>query len=147
MTWDSHTDRRLKKLHPFVQKDVETFIDRCEAQLGVQLRITAGLRTFDEQDALYDQGRSTSGKKVTNAKGGESYHNYGLAFDVVEIRGGQAVWETEHWDAIGALGEECGFEWGGRWDSFPDRPHFQKTFGYTTAQLKGLVDSGALVVV
>ena len=142
MTWDSHTDRRLKQLHPFIQKDAEKFIDLVQASLGVTLRITSGLRTFAEQDALYAQGRTAEGRKVTNAQAGDSYHNYGLAFDVVEIRDGQAIWETEHWEMIGVHGEDCGFEWGGRWINFKDRPHFQKTFGLTTAELKTMRAAG-----
>lgn len=146
MTWDHHTDRRILTLHPFAQKVATQFIDAAENRLGITLRVTSARRTFEEQTELYEQGRTAPGSVVTWVEAGYSYHNYGLAIDVVEIRDKQAVWETEHWDAIGKLGEEFGFEWGGRWAGKQrDRPHFQLTFGLTTAELKALYEAGEIV--
>ncbi len=76
---------------------------------------------------------------MTNARGGQSYHNYGLAIDVVEIRNGQAIWDCD-WLRIAELAEPAGWEWGGRWASFPDKPHFQRSFGKSTAELAALCD-------
>jgi len=76
------------------------------------------------------------GSIVTNAQGGESYHNYGLAIDVVEISDGQAIWRADNFDWIGELGKSLRFEWGGDWTRFKDRPHFQMTGGRTIEELK-----------
>lgn len=138
--WDVWSEKRLFSLHPAIRKDVRRFINHAEDE-GILLRITSGTRSMDEQTALYNQGRTTPGKIVTNAKAGQSYHNYGLAFDVVEIAKGQGLWENPRWEEIGRMGESFGFDWGGRWRS-PDRPHFHKTFGLSTAQLKNRLDAG-----
>jgi hypothetical protein len=106
--------------------------------LGIQLRVTSALRTFEEQTTLYAQGRSTLGKIVTNAKAGKSLHNYGLAIDVVEIKNGQALWKNNNWDAIAELGKSIGFDWGGDWRSFKDKPHFEMMFGKELDELLSL---------
>ena len=72
---------------------------------------------------------------ITFAKGGESYHNYGLAIDVVEISGGKAVWNT-NWGDIAKIGISHGFSWGGNWTTRPDKPHFQMDFGLSIKQLQ-----------
>ena len=140
-TWDIHTNRRIATLHPDIREDVRVFINMAEKELGIKLRVTSALRTWSEQSKLYNQGRTTPGKIVTNAKAGESYHNYGLAFDVVEIKNGQPIWNNPKWLAIGALGKRLGFEWGGDW-KFKDKPHFQKRFGRHHSQLAALYNSG-----
>jgi hypothetical protein len=55
----------------------------------MQAMITDGLRTFAEQDSLFAQGRTKSGPIVTNARGGESNHNYGLAVDLYPVLDGR----------------------------------------------------------
>lgn len=103
------------------------------------MRVTAGRRTWAEQQKLYDQGRTKASKKngegkVTNAKPGTSFHNYGLAFDVVEIDNkGKMNWNAD-WNKIGAMGKRYGFEWGGDWIKPVDRPHFQDKRGKTIKQ-------------
>ena len=73
---------------------------------------------------------------MTNLRGGESYHNYGLAFDVVEYVDGEPDWNAD-WQSIGALGKAFGFEWGGDWrGKNRDRPHFQNTGGKSIDELK-----------
>jgi len=73
-------------------------------------------------------------KIVTKAPGGCSYHNYGLAIDVAEVRKGRIIWNLD-WNKVVPIAKKYGFEWGGNWKKFKDRPHFQITFGYTTKQL------------
>ena len=107
-----------------------------QSELGIRLRISQGLRTIKEQDDLYAQGRTRPGKIVTNAKGGDSFHNYGLAIDVVIINpNGTANWSRLSADVVRIAAQE-GFEWGGNWRTFKDYPHFQMTFGQTIEQLK-----------
>lgn len=147
--WDPISEARLQDLHPAIQKAARQFINAAEAE-GIKLRISDAFRTFEEQDKLYMKGREVSesifpdwvtfwdeedeNQIVTNAKGGESYHNYGLAFDVVEMIDGQPNYETPNWSKIGQLGRSFGFVWGGDWN-FKDRPHFEMAFGLSTDQL------------
>ena len=95
----------------------------------------------DQVNNFYDDYKK--GNIVTNAKGGQSYHNYGLALDVVEVNGGYYGYSdnypAERWDAIGRIGKSFGLEWGGDWRR-PDRPHFQLNRG-TIAQLLTLYNN------
>jgi hypothetical protein len=89
--------------------------------------VVQGTRTFAQQEALYNQGRSASGSIVTKARPGDSYHQYGLAFDVVpDAYASAADWNPSGplWAQIGQIGESLGLTWGGRWAS-PDEPHFE----------------------
>ncbi|MCD9033447.1 peptidoglycan-binding protein [Luteimonas sp. Y-2-2-4F] len=141
-TGDAATDRRIAGLHPEVRATAAAFVNRVEQELGIQLRVTQGYRSIAEQNALYAQGRTAPGDIVTNARGGSSYHNYGLAFDVVEVRpDGSVNWDTD-WAAIGRIGENMGLEWGGNWTRLVDRPHFQMDFGLSTTQLRQRLNSG-----
>jgi peptidoglycan L-alanyl-D-glutamate endopeptidase CwlK len=106
-------------------------LDRC-AQGGLALVVTQGLRTWEEQDALYAQGRTAPGKIVTKARGGQSYHNFGLAFDILVLDAmGKADWDSSHpgWSQAADVGKALGLEWGGDWQTIKDQPHFQYTGG------------------
>ena len=96
---DKITEERIKLLHPSVRDEVKILIDKintCVLTGSAKVRIAQGFRTFAEQDALYAQGRTKPGAKVTNAKGGQSIHNYGLAVDIVLIIDGKiASWDTK----------------------------------------------------
>ena len=141
-TWDSHTNRRIKLLHPKIQAISIQFINALEDELGRKMRVTSGFRSIAEQEQLYAQGRTAPGNVVTQVKGGRSYHNYGLAIDIVEIKDGQPIWNNPDWESIAKIGEDMGFEWGGRWTSFVDKPHFQMTFEKKTSDLLALYNSG-----
>lgn len=134
------SNRRIEDLHPAFQPRVREFLERCKAA-GHSLIVTCTLRTFAEQDELYAQGRTKPGKRVTNARGGQSWHNYGLAVDVAFLRGGKVDWNGP-WEEIGRIGERLGMTWGGRWQRLPDRPHFEWHPGLTIARAKELVARG-----
>lgn len=127
----------LDGLHPIVRQATEELIKRCKAR-GIDILITQAYRSKEEQDALYAQGRTKPGKIVTNAKGGESYHNYGLAIDFCLLENGKAVWEVnDKWMAVVAEAKKLGFAWGGDFKgSFKDYPHLEMTFGLSIADLK-----------
>lgn len=126
------TKNLIKRLCPKIIVPATKFIYEAETLLNVRLLCT--LRTVKEQDDLYEQGRTKPGQVVTNARGLTSYHNYGLALDVVF--NGSTPWGSQHnWKALGALGKKYGFEWGGDWTSLRDLPHFQMTFGYSVQDL------------
>jgi len=146
---DTITQKRTDKLHPIVRDEVKKIIAECDAALTgkAKIRITQGLRTFDEQAQLYAIGRTKAGKKVTNAKAGQSIHNYGLAVDMCLIIDGKtASWDTaKDWDNDKiADWYECvkifakhGWEWGGNWKTFKDLPHFEKKkIARATSELK-----------
>lgn len=121
---DARSETVIAKLQPEVQGYARALVRRTAAA-GVEIRVISGLRTFAEQDALFAQGRTRPGRKVTNAKGGESNHNFGIAFDVGVFEGTAYLGESPAYDVVGAIGAEIGLEWGGHWSSIVDKPHFQ----------------------
>ena len=135
------SSRDLMELLPAVRVRAEKFLADCKAA-GIDLLVTCTFRDNEAQNALYAQGRTTKGNRVTNAKGGQSFHNYRVALDVVPLRNGKAVWNTsgadgQLWKKIGTIGKSCGFEWAGDWQTFKEYPHFQYTAGLTIEQLRG----------
>ncbi len=142
---DKISIERIKKLHPNVINLFQAFIEEAENSLGITLRVTQGLRTFEEQDALYNQPwdkKDNDGdarvdeadEKVTKAKGGQSLHNYGIAIDVVELKNGKANWNFDY-SKLKPFAQKQGIDWGGDWKNFVDKPHFEISFGYTWQQL------------
>lgn len=102
--------------------------------VGVKLKVTDTLRTFDEQATLYALGRTKPGRIVTRAKPGEGMHNVRRAFDVAVLRPSDnaldfAWMDSEEcapfWHELGLLGAKHRLTWGGSWTTFKDRPHFE----------------------
>lgn len=141
--WDWVSESRINTLQPVIRDKVRQFINQVEKETGIRLRVTRALSTFEEQAKLFAQGRTEPGKIVTNANAGESFHNYGLAFDVVEILNGAANWNTD-WDKIAAIAKRFGFEWGGDFKTIKDKPHFQMTFGNSWQTLLAKYESGKM---
>jgi len=131
------SSRNLDDLIPQAKERVEKFIAICKEN-GIELLVTSTYRDKESQNLLYEQGRTTLGRIVTNAKAGDSYHNWRCAVDVVPLVNGKPNWDSNDpiWNNIGILGEQCGLEWAGRWKSFKELAHFQYTGGLTLAQLK-----------
>ena len=129
--------RKVFDLHPKVATMAMMFIAECKAE-GIDLVITSTFRDNESQDALYAQGRTAPGRIVTKAKGGQSYHNYRVAFDVVPLLNGKPIWNDKDpvWQVIGKIGKACGLEWAGDWKTFKEFPHFQYTDGLTIADFQ-----------
>lgn len=123
-----------KGLDPQFAKKLAVF-EQMLAARGIKVIMTWGYRSVQEQDALYAMGRTKPGKKVTNARGGYSWHNYGLAADYAFVIDGKVTWDGP-WDVFGQIAGQCGLEWGGGWAKFTDRPHVQVTRGKTLAQMR-----------
>lgn len=127
----------IEKLHPEARKIFTDFIEAAEKATGLKIRIVSGMRTFEEQEAIYEQGRTKPGKIVTWAKPGSSFHNYGLAIDVCPWKedGSDLDWNYDFklWAEIAA---DYNLTWGG---NFPkgkiDPDHYQYTQGYHWSDL------------
>jgi peptidoglycan L-alanyl-D-glutamate endopeptidase CwlK len=118
--------RLIQDLCPALQPLAREFMILCASE-NIPTVITCTLRSNEEQDALYAQGRTTPGRIITNAMAGQSKHNTGEAFDVgLKNPDGSMNWDDTdpHWQRMGQIGEELGLTWGGRW-KHPDKPHFQ----------------------
>lgn len=141
LTLQQVKDKSTKKLigmHPRLVSDALKMIEEAY-KMKIMIAITDGYRSIDEQNKLYAQGRTKPGKIVTNAKGGTSYHNYGLAFDFCLIApdGKTYVWNVnQDWIAVVAIGKSLGLEWGGEFKTIYDPPHFQRTFGLSIGDLQ-----------
>lgn len=121
--------RKLEDLHPKVKTLCERFIASCDKQ-GIDILITSTYRDGESQNALYAQGRTTPGKIVTNARAGQSYHNWRVAFDFVPLVNGKAQWnDVALFTKCGEIAESVGLEWAGRWKKFKEMPHCQFTGG------------------
>jgi hypothetical protein len=141
---DYISNERIATLLPHVQQKAIRFLNRVEKELGITLRVTYAYRSDAEQNAFYAHGRlpvtevnilrraaglpaispQENLKRITNAKAGQSKHNHRRAIDVVEMKDGKANWNT-NWTAIGRIGKEEGFTWGGDFKTLIDKPHFE----------------------
>lgn len=136
---------RIALLHPKIKDEVLFLFEQAQKRIpNAIIRVTRTLSSFEEQNKLYAQGRTIKGLPiVTHARGGESYHNYGLALDFCLIKEGKSIFDPvvdfdkdgiSDWMEFVLIFKQAGYEWGGDW-RFKDLPHFQKTFGYSTRQL------------
>lgn len=141
MTFDARTESNINTLLPAAQAKAREFMAACLAA-GISLKIISGTRTYAEQNALYEHGRTKSGPIVTNARGGYSWHNFGIAWDIGIFDGIRYLEESPLYAKAGAIGKSLGLEWGGDWKSIQDEPHFQLKTGLTLAQMRERVAKG-----
>lgn len=166
---------RIKLAHPSIrEKLLKDYLDANNLLgKGVRLRLAYVVRTDAEQNVLYSLGRTKvnpdgktakkpMGNIVTNAKGGQSIHNYALAFDIVLLYdiNGDGVFESVSWDMkkdgdhdgiadwmeIAGFLQGRGWEWGGKWVSFRDYPHFQMAFGHTWRTLLAKKNNKEIII-
>ncbi|MBM4764299.1 M15 family metallopeptidase [Bacillus sp. B15-48] len=131
-------------LHPIVAQKAEQLVHNGRKR-GIEIIITDDFRSFDEQNRLYETGRTKEGSIVTQAKGGESYHNFGLAIDfAIKKSNGEVIWDMTYdgngngqsdWMEVVEIAKSLGFEWGGDWKHFKDYPHLQMNFGLSIRDL------------
>jgi hypothetical protein len=141
---------KLAGVHPELARRIVQIAGELSTG-GVKLTITrsGGRRTFQEQDELYAQGRTRPGNIVTNSRGGQSNHNYGLAVDVVPLVNGQPNWNVPAsvWQTIGEAGKRAGLNWGGDWRTFKDPPHFELPVGMSIQECLRIHQQGGLSAV
>lgn len=161
MIEDPGTDQKLSLVFPDIAERWKKVRQSIWDEHGLQIRVTEAYRSYAEQWALYGIGRkkSPSGvwtvvdpkKIVTNARGGESFHQFALALDSCFIGDDPflekmpEVLSEQLWTAYGKLCESNGLEWGGDWKSkFKDRPHCQLTYGLTLHAAQLLYENSGL---
>ena len=134
MSLHARTLKNIATLDPKAQDAFvlfATIAQKVAAENGCEYIMIGGNRTWKEQDALYAKGRTQPGGKVTNARGGYSNHNFGIAADFGVFSGKVYLDESDparadkvH-RACAAHAEDCGLDWGGHWQSFQDTPHYE----------------------
>lgn len=133
--------RDITLCHPRLQMLAARLLEECSKQ-GLKIKIGDTLRTVEEQDELYSQGRTKPGNIVTNARGSSysSYHQWGTAFDFIRTDGKGIYYDEDgFFMKVGKIGASLGLEWGGNWKSPVDKPHFQlPDWGSSTAGIKKL---------
>jgi hypothetical protein len=151
---DRHTIAAVALQHPKYIPLVTGFINDAEAGLGITLRVVQGGRTFEYQDSLYAIGRTVMGAnptpampmghKVTNAKGGESYHCYWVADDVVPVNvDGTLNWKY-NFSLLVPYAIKYGITWGGYFSS-PDYDHFENKFNLDWREMLRRYNAGDFI--
>ena len=129
-TFDSLSERSILTLNPKAQEAARAFLKKVRAADIGDIRIVSGTRTYAEQNALYRKGRfGNPPPVVTKAKGGQSNHNFGIAWDIGIFRNGQYLDKPDLYERAARAGLVDSLEWGGDWKSFKDLPHFQLATG------------------
>lgn len=120
----------LNALHPYFREKISLLISMCAAK-GIELAVVETYRTRSKQDEY-----RAMGKNYTRSKGGNSKHQYGLAIDLVPMVNCEPQWNNSKlWRKVGAIGEQLGLTWGGRWKSLYDPGHFEWTGGLSSYHL------------
>jgi peptidoglycan L-alanyl-D-glutamate endopeptidase CwlK len=140
-TFDERSERHIRSLLPKAQEGARQFLSALR-KAGVDARIISGTRTYAEQDALFRIGRFGDARpRVTNARGGESNHNFGMAWDIAIFEDGRYITDESPYERAAALRPPT-VEWGGHWTIFPDAPHFQLFVNGRLATVRACFESG-----
>jgi peptidoglycan L-alanyl-D-glutamate endopeptidase CwlK len=139
---------KLNLLHPKIrQAALEAYAEAVKATpVDVHPIIDQTYRSFEESDKLYQQGRTTPGEIVSNAKPGQSYHNYAMALDFHLQVNGKDVWDVDHnWMIVVNIFKSYGFQWGGDFQNFKDYPHLENKLGHNWRDLLTLYNAGNFI--
>lgn len=118
---------KLDTLDPVFRKKVDILLLDLLKQTGYQWGVVSAYRSIAEQNKLYEQPLHGL-PKVTNAKGGQSPHNFKMAVDLVPMKTAtQEWWEAPEslWKQYGEIARSLGLTWGGDFKSIKDRPHVE----------------------
>lgn len=141
--FDSRSESNILTLSLKAQREARLFLRRVRDG-GINARIISGTRTYAQQNALYRQGRfGNPGPIVTNARGGFSNHNFGIAWDIgIFTPSGGYLREGPDYDRAADIGLSPQLEWGGNWRTIVDKPHYQLALGMTVAALRTQFELG-----
>lgn len=148
-TFDKRSEGNIITLIPKAQILARQFLKLLTGK-GFDVRIISGTRTYAEQNALYAQGRNGDTRlKVSNAKGGQSNHNFGLAWDIGIFEDGVYITDDKKYKALAAEVKDnfTELEWGGDWKTFKDFPHYQfKAVSESVTVVRNLFEKGTIYV-
>lgn len=143
---DDRSERNIGTLNKNAQEWAREFMRRVLAADvlpdGWTVKIISGNRTYAEQEALWSKGRTAPGPKVTNARGGQSNHNFGIAWDIglFDAKGTyNPPGNLGVYRAIGKIGKALGLTWGGDWRGMVDLPHFEVKTPFTLEQKRAFM--------
>lgn len=143
---DGRSREVLSTLHKDAAPWFEAFLVKANTSgilpEGIVAKAISGHRSWEEQNKLYAQGRTSPGKKVTNARGGYSNHNYGIAIDIGLFKGSTYLPESPYYAKLGAVGKSVGLSWGGDWKSIKDMPHYEVQVGMSLSAMRSAVMAG-----
>jgi peptidoglycan L-alanyl-D-glutamate endopeptidase CwlK len=149
--FDPISEKHIITLHPKLQELSRRFLLKAnylDIADDTHVRIISGTRTYEEQAALYAKGRDSSGKitnknlVVTNAKPGQSMHNFSVAYDIAIIKKGYYVDNDEIYNLVYEKCKVDGLDWGGNWTEFVDRPHYQLHTDLSVSKIKKQFETG-----
>ena len=142
-SFDPRSERCIATLSLRAQQAARQFLKRVQGS-GLTVRILSGTRTYGEQNDLFKQGRfGNPGPVVTNARGGFSNHNFGIAWDVgVFTASGGYLGDGPEYAQVAQAGLADGLEWGGNWVSIVDKPHYQLKLGLGVSALRAAFEGG-----
>lgn len=126
-TLDARSEANIATLLPDAQAAARKFLEELLETLPTDstAKIISGTRTFEEQDRLFEQGRTTPGPIVTRARGGQSNHNFSIAWDVGIFTNGRYLEDSPLYELVGSVAKAQGLEWGGSWLTIQDKPHVE----------------------
>lgn len=146
--FDARSEGNIITLIPKAQTEARKFLKLC-SDTGKDVRIISGTRTYNEQDGIYAQGRTKPGLVVSRAKGGQSNHNFGIAWDIGIFNNGTYSTNDSEYIALAEiiLPQINTLEWGGNWHSLKDNPHYQlKAVSENVAAIRALFEKGEVFV-
>ena len=146
---DQQSIDKINQAHPKLRDSMmAAYTEAVAATPGnVHPTVDQVYRTFAESDAIYAQGRTAPGEIVSNAKAGQSYHNYALALDFHLVINGEDSWNVDdNWMTVVNVFKKHGFSWGGDFmGSFKDYPHLENRFGHNWSELLAKHNAGDFI--
>ena len=144
-SFDGRSEGNIQMLLPAAQRKAREFM-KAVRDAGITIKMISATRTFAEQNELFSHDRTKPGPRVTNARGGQSNHNFGVAWDIGVFKDGAYQPESPLYKKVGAIGKGLGLEWGGDWKKFPDEPHFQVVAESELGKIAAKFESGKAFV-
>jgi peptidoglycan L-alanyl-D-glutamate endopeptidase CwlK len=141
--FDKRSEENISSLHLTAQVEARKFLHTVLTN-GFNVQIICGTRTYETQNNLYAQGRTKPGPIVTKAKGGYSWHNFGLAWDIGIFKDAHYLTDSPLYKEVGVLGLKQNLDWGGVWTSFPDISHYQLHIPQGLAAVRSLFEKGKI---